>query len=552
MKRALLLLLLLASVSFPSLLWQYGTDGPVYQKPVIFQNAVVVLSDDGNVYGLDPFAGTRKWETNVGKVPIDIQMSDNSLFVATTTGHVVRLGPNGVAQWDFDLHGAPVNASRIYGISVNSKYVFVTANNGVFTLNKDGTFNSNLTTFNDTVLTAPAAGPDFVVYGKGKELYRLSETGQVMWKATLKEGTFWLSRPVLDGTVVYIGSLDDQMHAYIASNGLEIWQARSRNWILSTPIVKDGTVYFGSDDGGVYAVDGGSGNTRWRAQAPLAVETQPEYGFMGGQEVVFVGGTDKNIYAISKESGEIVWKGSATGSVGSPLFYQNSVIFGSGDGRVYAYSTERACSITYPVEADVVGLKELVVSGKYVSEAGGGRVLVQINGGNWEDANTSEVDWFYIIDPKARLSPGLDTISCQVTDNTGSETGEVFTTVTINHDPTIPLSDLVVTVSPDILESKPFTVYVNDGDDGSPVDRFDLSIAGQNYHADKNQTVVIDSPGTYQATVKKIGFKDAVINVNVNASGVNPIYAAAGVLLILIIVWQLWTRFLSQRFAKKR
>jgi eukaryotic-like serine/threonine-protein kinase len=552
MRYALLLLLVLA-VSNSSMVWQFSSDGAISAKPVIYQGVAVVASDDGNVYGLDPSTGVRRWQTAVGKRPNELILADNAIYVSTSAGKVLKLGANGVKQWEANLNVSAYNVSKLYGAAVNTKEIFVTANTGVFILDKNGSVRSRLVNFSDSVLSAPAAGADYVIYGKGGELIRQSETGQTPWKAKLAEGSFWLSKPVIDGSVVYAGALDDKMHAYFVANGAEIWSTRTRNWVVGTALSSNGVIYFGSNDGNVYAVDSGDGNLRWAAQTQLAVQSQPEAGVMGGKDVVFAGGTDKSVYAISTDSGQILWKGSSTAAAGSPMFYQNKVIFGSEDGKVYAYSTERACSITSPREGDMIGPKELVVRGNYVSEAGGASVLVQVNSGEWVQANASDVDWVYYINPKAMLVQGLDVISCQVADGGGSENGPTYTSVTINHDPNVPLSNLVVEVSPDIIEGKNFTVFVNDADDGSPVDRFNISFNnGASVRADKNYTTSIATPGEYTFTVKKIGFNDETVKFNVNASGVNPFYIAGGVLLILIVIWQVWTKFLKQKFAAKK
>jgi eukaryotic-like serine/threonine-protein kinase len=552
MRHALFLLLVLA-LSSASSVWQYSTEGAISTKPAIFQGAVAVASDDGNVYGLDPSTGVRRWQTVVGKKPVDLTVADNAVYVSTTQGKVVKLGANGQKQWEANLNVTPYNVTRIYGIAINSKEIFVAANTGVYLLEKNGSIKSTLMNFTDSVLSPPSAGADYAVFGKGNELIRLSDTGVAAWKTKLLEGSFWLSRPVIDGNLVYVGALDRRMHAYYVTNGVELWETQTRNWVVSTPLVMGGSVYFGSNDGNVYAADGGDGNIRWSAQAQLAVQSQPEPGVMGGRQVIFAGGTDKSIYAISTDDGRILWKGTSTAAAGSPLFYQNKVIFGSDDGKIYAYSTERACSITNPREGDVSGPKELVVSGNFVSESGGASVLVQVNSGEWKPANATEEDWVYYINPKTALAPGLNVISCMVADSGGSETGPTFTGVTINYDPGIANSDLVVTVTPDIIEGKNFTVYVNDDDDGSPVDRFNISIdAGAALKADKNYTARIASPGEHTITVKKIGFNDAVVKITVNSSGVNPLYIAIGVLLIIIVVWQLWTKVLKQKFAAKK
>lgn len=552
MKRALLILVLasLFPIAHASLLWQFSTDAAVSAKPVIYQGALIVPSADGTVYALDPASGARRWQATAARAPNELLLFDNAVVVSATDGRVVKIGPAGNRIWELNLNVTPYNVSYIYGAAKNDRYIFVSTNNGVYGVGRDGAVVAKLISYEDSITTAPAAGPDYVVYGRGKNLTKVSEGGAMLWTGALPGDSFWLSRPVIEGNMIYVGALDGRMHAFSASNGAEIWNAWAGAWVLSTPLVDGDAVYFGSNNARVHAVDMGTGNSKWAAETQLAVQVQPESGYMGGREVIFAGSVDRNIYAIAKDSGEVVWKGSAEGAVGSPLFYQNEVIFGASDGKVYAYSTERACSINSPREGDVAGPKELAVSGKYVSEAGGAEVYVKINDAPWEKANTSRVDW--ILYTAGKLNAGLNVILCKVSDAGGDEAGPVYTSVAITHDPAIPPSNLVITVSPDVVEKKQFLVFVNDGDDGSPVDRFELTFQGKRYSGNRNVTLVSQDPGTFPVTVKKTGFNEAAVNVTVNASGMNPFVLGGGVLLILIILQQVWSRALSRRFARKK
>jgi len=546
MKRAILLLLLI-SLSFASEVWHFASSGAITIKPIVYQDSIVVASDDGNVYSLSD-SGMKRWQLQVGKSPNELLPFDGAIAVSTTGGKVVKIGPTGSALWSVDLNATNYNVSHVYGASANQNFIFVTTNNGVYALEKGGTVRP-LVSFDDSTMPgAPAAGTDYVVYGKGNGLFKVSQSGVLAWNSTLERGSFWLSRPVIDGNSIYVGALDNKMHSFVASNGAEIWSVRTKNWVAGTALVSSGAVYFGSDDGTVYAVDSNGGNTRWAAQTQLAIQTQPEVGTLGGKEVVFIGGSDRSIYAISTDTGEILWKTSVGSAVGSPLFYKNLVVFGAADGVVYAYDTERACSITQPMEGDIQGPKELVVSGKYVSQSSGPTVYVGFNeGGNWQQTNTTEDGWFYYVDPKTVLNPDLNTISCKLADDAGEEGGPKYTTVSLNYDPNIPPSELKVAVSSNIIEKKPFTVFVNDGDDGSPVDRFSLLVQGKEYKGDKNVTLTLQEPGAYQIRVSKIGFTDAVVTINVNASGVNPIFVVVGVVIILILASQIWKALKQKR-----
>lgn len=553
MRKLLISLFLMISLASASHLWGFNTDGEVWAKPVIYRSNAVVASDDGKLYSLNPFSGLKQWEVQVGSKPNEVFLFDGGVVTSVTSGQVTKIGSDGKAVWTVDLNTTAYNASYIFGASANEKSVYVSADNGIYEIDKQGIAKS-IFNYSDSIATAPAVGPNYVIFGKEDELIKITESGLVQWSTRMELGSFWLSRPVIQGGIVYIGALDNAMHAFSTTNGAEAWQIRTRNWVVSTPLVQpdEGMVYFGSNDGGVYAVDMGTGRLVWKAETQLAIQTQPESGFMGGQPAIFVGGNDKNIYAISKESGDVVWKGPSTGAVGSPLFFENLVIAGSQDRTVNAHSTERACSITGPFEGELVGKKELVVTGNFVSQAGGAKVMVNINSQQWQEAQTSGMEWVYYVDPSQQLSTGLNTISCMVADSGGQESGPDFTTVTVNHDPTQPLSDFVVRPPSSIVEGEEFAVFVYDGDDGSPMERFSWRLLGAEGTSDRNFSMTISEPGDYELTVEKIGFNDYSQRLTVYASGVNPIFLVVGGLVIVIILWQLWARVFSRRLARKR
>jgi len=537
MRKAFLFILLL-SFSYASLVWEYTTGGPVSLKPVTYSSMIVAASDDGKIYALDPTTGLKKWQTTLGGEPTDILVFGNTVVVSTTTAKIVKISNAGTILTTVDL--AAQNATRIYGMSANQKEIFVTASNGVYRI--DQSFNlKKLQDFTETIVGLPAAGIDYVIYGKGNQLTKLTENGVVSWSIEIEDGSFWTSRPIIDNGVVYVGALDNRMHAYVVNNGLEIWSSLIGNWIMGSPYLENGMLYFGATDGNVYAMSTGSGNVNWEAETQLAVETTPESGTMGGMEVVFIGSSDKGIYAITKNDGEIIWKTIIGGAVGNPLFYYDKIIFGAYDGTISAYNTERACSITNPLEGDMVGLKELSVSGGYVAGTNP-RVMISINNGQWKDTQIEDDGWVYYLNPKEELNVGLNTISCMVVDAYGQESGERYTTIAMNHDPTIALSDFIVTISQNIVEGSEFTIFVNDGEDGTPVDRVNITINGESQIVDKTLNVTIPTAGEYSLIVHKIGFNDANRKVYVNTQGVSPLVLVIAGVIIVFLLWQIWKR----------
>lgn len=539
MKKAILIFLFLSSIAFSSLIWQFSANGKVSTEPIVFSDNLLISSSDGTVYLLNPIAGSKTWESKVQGTPLAPILFQGNPAIATRNGKVYALGADGSTAWVADLATAQ-NVTYVFGIDASSSKIFVTTDKGLYSV---GAGSTTLVYSSSNLKTAPTVSGTSVLFGEGNYLVKVSNTGTVEWKNNVKG--IWMSKPVVDGSVVYVGGLDKKMHAINLGSGSEKWSTDTGNWVVSSPLVKGGVVYFGSNDGKVYAVDETDGEIIWSKKTGLAIQTKPESGTLGGQEVVFLGGTDNRIYAIDVQTGSIVWKGSAKGWVSDPLFYQNYVFFGSQDKSVYAYSTERACSILTPSEGDVIGFKEVKVTGNAVSESGSPSVDVQVNTLGWESANVSGENWVYYFDPSKKLTSGVNTISCRVSDAAGTETG-TYTTVGIVHDSTLSKGKLIVTTKGAKVEGQPFEIFVNDGEDGSAVERFGLTLNGQNYNGTGSVNVTVPSGGRYSLTAKKIGFNDAVLSIDIASTGINPIFIGVAVVLILIIAWQVYVRFVKK------
>ncbi len=438
-----------------------------------------------------------------------------------------------------------MNVSTIYGAATNQKKIFVTADNGVYVIENDGSANRISSAINVSA-SPPLAGSDFLIYGSGNELIRMRQDGLIQWRSKIKGGTFWTSRPAVDSGSVYVGALDGALHAFSLSDGATLWQVKTPNWVMGSPLVKNGVVYFGSNDGAVYAVESSTGTIIWKAQTSLAIDGVPELGVMGGKDVIFVGGDDKSADAIDKETGGIVWRGSAQGAVGSPVYYKNSIIFGAADKSVYAYTTERACSIVVPGEAAEVGIKELKVSGNYVSEAGGASVFISINNGEWIQTNTTEDGWRYYIDPKTSFNSGLNTVLCKVVDSSGEESGETYTTITVNFDPNSAPGQMTVTAVQNTSDASAYTIYVNDADNGAPIENFNMSVAGKTYQSDNNISTKLAS-GEYIVLVKKIGYLDTTSKISVSGGGSSPVFLIVVLIVVAVIGQQIYTRFIKKK-----
>jgi outer membrane protein assembly factor BamB len=137
--------------------------------------------------------------------------------------------------------------------------------------------------------------------------------------------------------------------AYEAASGRALvglqWRVRTDGDVISSPTVEGGTVYVGSGDGRLYAIDLTRGTVRWRFDAGSPIPSSPAVG--GG--AVYAATRDGHVVAVDAETGALRWR-KATGPdlpfpwghesgdiyISSPALAGATLLYGAGDGRVYA------------------------------------------------------------------------------------------------------------------------------------------------------------------------------------------------------------------------
>lgn len=149
-----------------------------------------------------------------------------------------------------------------------------------------------------------------VYAGAGKTVF-----SGVKWTFHVK-GAFVSSPAVADDTV-YAGATDGFLYAVNRETGSLKWKFETKGRVVSSPAVANGIVYFGSYDSQFYAVDAATGVLKWK------FATQGERRFAA-----------KHLHG-SEPANEIMpdpWDCYLS----SPVVSSGKVIFGSGDGNVYA------------------------------------------------------------------------------------------------------------------------------------------------------------------------------------------------------------------------
>jgi outer membrane protein assembly factor BamB len=536
-----LFLVFALGLSNASVIWKYDAGTPLTTKPVLFDNSFAAAGENGFVY-LVSQDGKLVWRREVGRFILPPLVFQDELVVASSSGKITFIKKDGVPRLAIDLRNiSSVNSSAIYGIAASNR-IYLTTDTGVLVLDRGGNVTRLFSA--EGILTPPYADAQQVIFGAGNELISMKPNGGANWRREI--APLWGSAPVVDGSTVYIGAQDNSLYAISTVNGEKIWQAAAGGWVTGEALVESSGVYFGSNDGYAYAVEKPSGALRWKSKTQNAVEEQPVAGTFGGRDVVFVSGTDGNIYAFDKLNGDKLWQMQFNDWVSAPLVRQGRITFSSRNSELYSADVVRGCSIDFPEQGAVLGPKEVKVLGKAVSQSGGASVGISVNEGPFENAETSDSTWVYTLRPD-KLVFGTNTIACRVSDAAGAEVPP-YTMVFVMHASNISNSKFVLSYPSVVEENKQFTVFVNDGEDNSPVENFKLAYGGKDYEGSSNITLKSGTSGSHSITIRKIGFDDATISVNVRSSSnifgtALPIIAAVGV---VFIIYQAYRRFVKK------
>ncbi len=191
----------------------------------------------------------------------------------------------------------------------------------------------------------------------------VDELGGLLWRFSTRGAV--RSSPAVSGERVYIGSTDGNLYALDRATGVENWRVDVSSPISSSPAVARGLVIFGSRDGAFHAVDSGSGRAAWRFDTGALIPW--EWGSEGWDvytsspvvvdSVVIFGAGDGVVYALDLDTGTEIWRFATEGRIRStPAVGDGHVFVGSTDGIVYALEFDTG-EETWRHATDGAGLK---------------------------------------------------------------------------------------------------------------------------------------------------------------------------------------------------
>ncbi len=287
--------------------WRFQDFALLEFPPVIYQNRLYLVDDNGSAKALDKRTGHKLWETKIGS----LAAASPALGISQGLVYFAVLSFRGKSPGNGRFEALSMSTGRV----VWSKVI------------PAGTESS------------PIAFGNAVYFGdQGGTVYSLNATtGQVNWRyhasSAVKGG------PALSDGVLYFGDYGGRAYAVNAATGHQVWAVSTNGAhfglgsgnFYSTPAVAFGRVYMGNTDGRVYSFASKTGQLAWATgtgayvYASAAVEDTPGLG-----PTVYLGSYDGNFYAFDARSGAIRWKhpagGKISGSatiVGDVVYYSN-------------------------------------------------------------------------------------------------------------------------------------------------------------------------------------------------------------------------------------
>ncbi len=390
---SILLSLSAASLLFTACKKNMSSDAPL---PATYYPSVIIGSDNGPIYAIDPNTGKKNWECSQPGFPSSFfpfkpspVLYNSTIFMANSgtdtiykidsrTGSVRKKmivtipNPSGgspLVAPPFTVVATPIlDGKLLYLATTSGAFYAIDTGTGLATWNfvAGGPIYSSPTIYNGNVYFGTTTGQ---VYCINKTVGPDPVTGQPIWAYpganTLSPGLnpSFTSSPSICPPFLYIGSTGDSsmycmylnpspdyLLAYPNSDTLR-WTYKTGGSIISSPATFGGVCVFGSNDFNVYCLDTQTHSPRWTFHTSSQVNSSP---FIDNQ-TVYIGSYDYFLYSINIVNGSMKWKFKSTGLIkSSPLPYQGTIFIGSYDGKLYAIdSSQGQVKWSYPVIGNI-------------------------------------------------------------------------------------------------------------------------------------------------------------------------------------------------------
>jgi len=243
--------------------------GTIDSTPLLADNTIYLLSEEGNLYAFDAKSGAARWADPVELAPFLLDtassptVDDHALYIGSYDHHVYAFNAkDGSPLWKVLTRGkivsTPMVADGVVYIGSGDNYIYALHA-------QDGSVKWRYLTGGD-VESSPSV-VDGVVYVASDDgyLYALdAQSGNPYWRTpvgdldkdtgVISNGGPVTCQPAISGDAVcVIDTINEVVRAYSRSDGAARWTFKSQSYQNVDPIAADGLILFGSGDQTLYA-----------------------------------------------------------------------------------------------------------------------------------------------------------------------------------------------------------------------------------------------------------------------------------------------------------
>jgi outer membrane protein assembly factor BamB len=167
---------------------------------------------------------------------------------------------------------------------------------------------------------------------------RMPDDLQVLWSFETGEGVEG-GAAIADG-VVYIGAIDEYLHAIDLATGKSKWKYKAGS-IKAPPAVRGNSVYVGDADGMFHCVSTDKGEKRWTFETQGEITSGANF---AGDAILFAS-HDETLYCLNPD-GKLKWKFKTEGPVYGSLTVADGKTFVAGcDSQLHVLDLEKGTQL---------------------------------------------------------------------------------------------------------------------------------------------------------------------------------------------------------------
>ncbi len=170
----------------------------------------------------------------------------------------------------------------------------------------------------------------------------------INWKVHISQP--FLSSPVISENLVYIGGLDSILYAVDLSNGKIKWRLSTGGEIRSNVLIDNNNLFLAGGDGVFYALDKTTGRVIWKRVFNKNAQILGERKYdiadyytcspVMDNNTLFFGSGDGRVNAVEAKNGELLWSYQTNDIIhATPVLYNRKLFVGSFDGNLYALNS---------------------------------------------------------------------------------------------------------------------------------------------------------------------------------------------------------------------